>query len=52
MVAKLEYECGVFASIAYFWVNSEGFFGEFHVVFKRFQNLENLIFNILKEKIA
>ena len=28
------------------------FFGEFHVVFKHLQNLENLLLNILKEKTA
>ena len=34
-----------------FWVNSTGCSGEFRVVFKYFQNLENLISNILKEKL-
>ena len=39
-------------SIAYFWVNSAGFSGEFDVVFRYFQNLENLILNIFRGKIA
>ena len=50
-----EKEChkfGVFVSFAYFWVNSVGCYGEFYVVLKHFQNPQNLIFNILKEKIA
>ena len=34
---------GVFVSVAYFWVNSTGFSGAFHVVF--------LISNILKKKL-
>ena len=33
-----------------FWVNSTPCSGEFHAVFKHFQNLENLILNILKKK--
>ena len=33
--------------VAYFWVYSTGCSGEFHVVFKHFQNLESLISNIL-----
>ena len=35
----------------FFWVNVAGCSGEFRVVFKNFQNLVNLIFNILKEKL-
>ena len=35
-----------------FWVNSAASCGVFHVIFKHFQNLENLILNILKETIA
>ena len=38
------------AFVAYFWVNSIGCSGEFHVVFKHFQNFRNLILNILKKK--
>ena len=34
-----------------FLLNSSGYSGEFHVVFKHFQNLENFILNISKEKI-
>ena len=45
---RILYEYGVFVSVAYFWVNSAGCSGEFYVVFKHFQNLENLILNILK----
>ena len=37
-------------SFAYFRVNLTGCCGEFHVVLKHFQNLKNLILNILKEK--
>ena len=48
---KKYYECGVFASVAYFYINSAGCSGEFCVVFKHFQNLENLILNILKKKL-
>ena len=36
--------CGVFVFVA-------GCYGEFHAVFKHFQNLENLILKILKEKL-
>ena len=43
-------ECNVAVSVAYFSVNSTGSSGEFYVVFKNFQNLKNLILNILKEK--
>ena len=51
-MTKLEYyEFGVFVSVANFWVNSAGCSGEFHVAFKHFENPENLIFNILKEKL-
>ena len=50
---KWEYqECGVFVSVSYFWVNSTGCSDEFHDVFKHFQNLENVILNILKEKLC
>ena len=45
------YECGVIVYVAYFWVNSAGCSGEFHVVFKHFENLENFILNILTEKL-
>ena len=40
-----------FVSAAYFWVNWAGWSREFHVVFKHFENLENLILNILKQKL-
>ena len=43
------YECGVFVSVAYFWVNSAGCSGEFHVVFKYFENLENFIWTFLRK---
>ena len=33
------------------YINSPGCSGEFHVVFKHFGNLENLIRNILKKKL-
>ena len=36
------HECGVFVSVAYFWAYSTGCSDEFHVVFKHFQNFENL----------
>ena len=40
---KIKYdECDVFVSVAYFWAYSTGCSDEFHVVFKHFQNLENL----------
>ena len=32
-------------------IDSAGCSGQFHVVFKHFENLENLILNILKEKL-
>ena len=41
----------MFLSVAYFRVNSAGCPGEFHIVFKHFENLENLILNILKDKL-
>ena len=44
-------ECGGFVSVAYFTVNSAGYSDEFHVAFKHSENLENLILNILKEKL-
>ena len=34
-----------------FCANSTGCSGEFYIVFKHFQNLENLILNIVKEKL-
>ena len=43
---------GVFVFVAYFWVHSTGCSGEFCLVFKHFQNLENLISNIFEGKIA
>ena len=43
--------CFLLLSVAYFWVNSIGCSVEFHVVFKHFQNLENFILNILKERL-
>ena len=36
----------------HFSVNSTGCSGEFHVIFQHFQNLKNLILNILKEKLT
>ena len=45
------YVCGVFVSVAYLLVNSAGCSHEFHVAFKHFENLENLIWNILKKKL-
>ena len=42
---------GAFVSVPYFQVNSIGCSGEFSVVFKHFQNLENHILNILKDKL-
>ena len=33
-------------SVAYFGVNSTGCSGEFLIVFKPFQNLQNLVLNI------
>ena len=43
--------CGVFVSIAYFWVNLAGCSGKFHVFFQHLENLENLILHILKGKL-
>ena len=37
-------------TIANFLVSSTGCCGEFHVVFKHFEDLKNLVLNILKEK--
>ena len=51
MTRQEYYYCSVFASVVYFRVNSAGFSGEYHVVFKHFQSLENLILNILEEKL-
>ena len=45
------YERDLFVSVAYFWVISTGSSGEFHVVFKHFENLENLIWNILMKEL-
>ena len=42
---------GTFVPVPYFQVNSIGCSGEFSVVFKRMQNLENHILNILKDKL-
>ena len=36
-------------SVAYFWVNSTGCSGEFLIVFKHFQNLQNLVLNIWRK---
>ena len=46
MIKQEYHDCGDFVTAT--WVNSTGCSGEFHVVFKHFQNLENLI---LKEKL-
>ena len=52
VVTKSAYhQCGVFVSVAYFRVNLAGCSGEFHIVFKHFENLKNLILNVLKEKL-
>ena len=40
----------VFVSVTYFGVNSTGCSGEVHFAFKLFQNLENLVLNILMGK--
>ena len=45
------YECGVFVFVVYFAVNFAGCSDEFHVFFKHFENLQNLIWNISKEKL-
>ena len=41
----------IFASFANFWL-STGCSGEFHVIFENFEDLKNLILNILKKKLA
>ena len=47
---KMKYhECGVFVSVAYFELIQQT--GEFNVAFTHFQNLENIILYILKEKL-
>ena len=53
MTKKEYYEFGVLVSVvvAYFWVNSTGCSDEFHVFFKHFENLKNLILKILKEEL-
>ena len=48
---KVYRECGVFVSVAFFWVHSTSLSGEIHVVFKHFQNFEKITFKILKEKL-
>ena len=45
------YECGVFVFVAYLLVNSAGCSHEFYVASKHFENVENLIWNILKKKL-
>ena len=37
--------------VVYFAVNFAGCSDEFHVFFKHFENLQNLIWNISKEKL-
>ena len=53
MTKKEYYECGVLVSVvvAYFWVNSAGCSDKFHVVFKHFENIKNLILKILKDEL-
>ena len=41
----------VFLSLLVFFVKTAGCSSEFHVVFKHFENPENLLLNILKEKL-
>ena len=38
--------------VANFWVNSTSCPGEFHVVFQHFQDVKNVMLNILKEKLS
>ena len=45
-------ESSVAVSVAYFWANSTGYSSVLHVAFRTFQNLKNLILNILKEKFS
>ena len=45
-------KCGVFVFATCLLVNSARCSGEFYVVWKHFQNLENLIFEIFEGKIA
>ena len=53
MVTTKEYHrCSDTVSVANFWANSTGCPGEFHVAFKHFQNLKNLMMNILIEKLT
>ena len=42
------HECGAIFPVPKFSVNSTTYLGEFRVVFKHFENLKNLILNILK----
>ena len=53
MTKKEDYEFGVLVSVvvAYLCVNSAGCSDEFHVFFKHFENLKNLILKILKEEL-
>ena len=37
--------------LLFFWVSSTGCLGEFYVVIKHFQDLKNLMLNMLKEKL-
>ena len=39
---------GTVFPVANFWLNSTGWSGKFHVAFEHFEDLENLILNILK----
>lgn len=51
MVTTQEYyECDVAVYVANFWVNATGCHWEFHVGFKDFQDLKNVILNVFKEK--
>ena len=44
---NIYYECCAVVSVASFWINSAGFFGEFHVVFEHFERKGDCI---LKKK--
>ena len=50
MTTEEYHRCGAVVSVAYSCANSAGYSDEFHVAFKHFQYLKNLILNILKEK--
>ena len=41
----------LFLSGAYFWVNSAGYFGEFHVVFHYFENLPENHIELLEKHV-